>query len=128
VLQINGSEIPTKNRAFFGGILDWIGNHPPSHSSIAGTPILEYGVIHIRAITEFGGELLGIRNLQADDIQIPTLLSAMGGEGAMILCGSDAVRTAKREEWGKLPVLGYWGWDFIQTIAIHHLMPRPKTS
>jgi hypothetical protein len=84
--------------------------------------------MHIRAITEFGGEVVGIRDLEADGIRLPTLLSAMGGEGAMILSGSDAVRPARREEWGKLPVLGYWGRDFIQAIAIHHLMPRPISN
>jgi hypothetical protein len=128
VLQLNGSTIPTKSRAFFGGVQDWIGDNPPTHNSIAGAPILDFGVMHIRAITELGGEVLGIRDLQADCIQLPTLLSAMGGTGAMILLGSDALREAHRDEWGKLPVLGYWGWDFAQSIAVTQLLPRPVSQ
>ncbi len=125
VLQMNGSQIPVKSRAFFGGLLDWIDACPPTADSIAKKSVLDCGVMHIRAITNLGGEVLGQRSLESDHIKLPTLLSAMGGDGAMILRGADAVRQARREEWGKLPELEFWGWNCIQTIAIARLMPRP---
>jgi hypothetical protein len=128
VLQINGSMIPSKSRTFFGGLLDWIDACPPTAESIAKKPVLECGIMHIRAITNLGGEVLGQRSLESDQIELPTLLSALGGAGAMILHGADTVREARRKEWGKLPQLEYWGWDCIQTIAIARLMPGPKVS
>lgn len=80
--------------------------------------------MHIRAIINIGRELLGQRNLDLDDIQVPTLISAFGGIGSMILEGANAVRPALPEEWGKTPVLKFWGWDFIQKLAIDRLESR----
>jgi hypothetical protein len=48
---------------------------------------------------------------------MPTLLSAFGGETAMLLSGAQPMRRAHREEWGKLPVLGFWGYDHIISLA-----------
>jgi len=80
--------------------------------------------MHIKAITETGGRILGERPLEADGIVLPTLLSAMGGAGTMLLAGADALRPARQSEWGKWPVLGVWGYDYIQTLANHHLLKR----
>jgi len=117
VLQINGSDIPSKNRAFFGGLLDWIGNQPPTSEDIAGRPLIAFGHMHIKAILTTGGVIIGERPLEEDRIELPLLLSAQMGPGTMILRGADAIREAKREEWGTLPVLGTWGYNFIRTLA-----------
>ena len=121
VLQLGGSEIPTPNRTFFGGLLDWIGTESPTADAIAGSQLVKTGVMHIKAITELGGEILGHRPLEADGIELPTLLSAHGGPGTKVLLGADALRPAKREEWGNRPVLGIWGYNFIQQLAAHRL-------
>jgi hypothetical protein len=118
VLQVNGSELPVKRQNFFGGLLDWAGKSVPTYESIAGATIIASGVMHIRSILNFGGEVLGCRPVESDGIELPMLLSAMGGDGTLILNGADAVRPATRDEWGKLQVLGCWGWDYIQTLAI----------
>jgi len=120
VLQLGGSEIPTPTRSFFGGVHDWIGGEPPTTDSIAGRRLLETGIMHIKAITELGGEVQGCRSLPLDGIELPILLSAHGGSGTMLLRGADVLRPAQRDEWGKFPVLGYWGYDFIRQLAIHH--------
>ena len=73
--------------------------------------------MHVRTISETGGEILGFRSLELDKISMPILLSAMGGEGTTILNGAHALRPAHRTEWGTLPVLGYWGSDFIVSLA-----------
>jgi hypothetical protein len=118
VLQVNGSELPVKSRNFFGGLLNWVGASLPSSECIAGAVVIASGVLHIRAITSLGGEVLGCRPIEADGLELPILLSARGGDGTLILCGADAVRVATREEWGTLPVLGCWGWNYIQKLAI----------
>lgn len=136
VLQVGGSEIPTPTRVFFGGLLHWLDSKPPSVESIAGAKLLSFearqhngtttnelavGMMHIKAIAELGGQILGHRALEDDGIELPTLLSAHGGEGTEILFGANTLRTAKQEEWGKLQVLEAWGYDFIQQLAEHHL-------
>jgi hypothetical protein len=120
VLQLGGSEIPTKSRGFFGGLHSWVGAVEPDARTIAGAPFLEFGAMHIRAITEVGGKVLGEAPLL--QFQMPRLLSAMGGPDTMLLSGADALRKAKRGEWGTLPVLGYWGYDHIRDIAEHLLV------
>ncbi len=119
VLQLGGSEIPTKSRGFFGGLHAWVGAVEPDAGAIAAAPFLGFGAMHIRAITELGGKVLGEAPLQ--NFQMPTLLSAMGGPDTVLLSGADALRKAKRTEWGSLPVLGYWGYDHIREIAEHRL-------
>jgi hypothetical protein len=116
VLQLGGSEVPIKTRAFFGGLQDWIGDDPPTHVSIAGTRIARFGVMHVKAITETGGEILGLRPLELDGIELPELHSAMS-LGAKLLCGADAVRVARQDEWGTRPVLAYWAYGFIEELA-----------
>jgi hypothetical protein len=117
VLQIGASQIPVKNRAFFGGLLEWVGTDPPTVPSIAGAGLIKWGVMHIKAITEIGGEILGERALEADGIVLPLLLNVVGGSGTLVLDGAEPICEAKREEWGKYPVLEYWGYDVIQVAA-----------
>lgn len=121
VLQLYGAEIPSKSRAFFGGLHRWSSSAPPTSESIAGSALLAFGVMHIRAIAQTGGEILGERALELDSLEPPLLLSAQGGAGALLLRGAEPVREARREEWGTLPVLGFWGYDFIQQLAEQQL-------
>ena len=81
--------------------------------------------MHIKAINELGSEIAGLLPLAADERDLPTLLSAMGGPGTMLLRGAAPVRPALKTEWGKYAVLGYWGYDFIQQIAEHRLVGQP---
>ena len=124
VLQLGGEENPSPARAFFGGLHDWVDTDPPTVDSHLGSRFIQYGLMHIDAITQSGSALLGVRPLDADGIVLPQLLSAMGGPGTKILCGAAHVRDAQPNEWGTLPVLGYWGTDFIVTLADYHLAAR----
>jgi hypothetical protein len=120
VLQLNGAQLPSKS-AFFGGLHKWSDNSPPTAESIAGSELLAFGVMHIRAIAQTGGEILGERPLEPDGLELPLLLSSRGGEGTLVLRGAETLREARKEEWGTLPVLGFWGYDFIQQLAQQHL-------
>lgn len=122
ILQLQGSEIPTPSQAYFGGLQNWVGKNLPTSESIAGSEIIAFGVMHIKAITELGGEVLGYRTLEFDKIKLPTLLSALGGPSTKVLCGANAIRNAARVEWGKWPVLEFWGCDFIVQVAVEHFV------
>jgi hypothetical protein len=116
VLQLGGSAVPSKSRAFFGGLQDWIGDSPPTSESIAGTRIARFGVMHIKAITETGGEILGARPLDLDGIELPALHSAWGF-GGRLLHGADAIRDTREDEWGARPTLVYWSYGHIETLG-----------
>jgi hypothetical protein len=124
VLQLGGEENPTPARAFFGGLHSWAGAAPPDADTDLGSQFIQYGLMHIRAILESGGAILGLRPLVADRVEIPQLLSAVGGPGTKILRGATHVRDASPNEWGTLPVLGSWGADFIVALANQHLAPK----
>jgi hypothetical protein len=124
VLELDTELIPSPRRAFFGGLHDWIDNVPPTSSAIADAGFVAYGVMHIKAITETGGCILGECPLLDRDDYHPTLLSAYGGVHAMILRGSSPIRRASKAEWGQLPVLGMWGYDFIKLLAESKLGQR----
>lgn len=117
VLQTEGEYLVSPRKAFFGSLLDWIGDSAPTADSIAGAPVLRSGIMHIKAIVSTGGEVLGNRPLDADGLVPPTLLSAHGGNDTWILRGVVSVRRARPDEWGTFPVLGYWGLDFISALA-----------
>lgn len=117
IVQVDADRIPTPTRAFLGALMDWCGTAPPSADDLAGRGALAWGVMHVRAITELGGAILGHRPLELDGLRAPEQLSAMGGAGAMILDGARSVRVAREDEWGTLPVLAYWGYDAIQRLA-----------
>ena len=75
------------------------------------------GVMHVKAITEMGGSILGNRPLELDRLEVPLRLSAHGGPGTVLLRGARTVRPASKDDFGRFPVLGVWGYDFIRQLA-----------
>jgi hypothetical protein len=116
VLQLQCSQLGKTRTAFFGGLQDWIGDAPPTRESIAGTGVIRFGAMHLKAITEVGGEILGFRPLDLDGFVLPDLHSAHS-LGANVLIGADIVRAAREDEWGTRPVLQYWGYGYIERLA-----------
>lgn len=116
VLQTVGEELPLKKQSFFGGLHDWVGDLPPT-SVAATTALLEFGTMHVKAIRETGGAVLGNVPLMVGEPEIPQLMDSFGGPAAVVLKGAKFERAARREEWGKNPVLSYWGYDAIKVLA-----------
>ncbi len=56
---------------FVAGLLDWLGDKPPTADSIAGARLLEVGNAHVRLIQQDGGTILGRRPLYADELAVP---------------------------------------------------------
>ncbi|WP_433116577.1 hypothetical protein [Micromonospora sp. CA-246542] len=50
------------------GLMDWLGQEPPTSEQIAGRPVLEQAKSRFEAITNAGGEVLGIRPLDLDGL------------------------------------------------------------
>ena len=72
--------------------------------------------MHLKAITEVGGEILGVRPLALDAIVLPDQHSAYS-LGAKVLIGADAIRIAREDEWGASRVLQYWSYGYIEQLA-----------
>jgi hypothetical protein len=117
VLQTQGDHLPMPTRNFLGGLHAWVGDKPPTAGDLAGIRFAAYGIMHLRAIVRVGGRVLGNRPLEADDIELPLMLDAHGGPATRVVRGAQTVRPARRDEWGSLPILGFWGYDFIQSLA-----------
>ncbi len=117
VLQTEGEELPTKTQAFFGGLHDWVGDVPPTKQDVAKAALVAFGAMHVKAIRKTGGEILGNVPLTESQSEIPELMDSHGGPAARILKGAKFQRAARRDEWGKVPVLSFWGYDVIKLIA-----------
>ena len=64
LLQTAGKK---EQRTFHAGLVDWVGNIPPTTNDINGREILETGATHIKTITEVGSEILGKSNLKPEE-------------------------------------------------------------
>jgi hypothetical protein len=71
VLRIDRDRSYGARILFVGGVLDWVGDTPPTAEAIAGRPVLGIGVTHVRAISYGGGAVVGERPLAADGIEPP---------------------------------------------------------
>jgi hypothetical protein len=59
---------PTDRIGIVVGLLDWVGDAPPTSVSISGRPVLEEAKRRFEAIANTGGEVLGHRALEDDGI------------------------------------------------------------
>jgi hypothetical protein len=66
---------------FLGGVLDWVGDEPPTAESIAGAPMLEVGHAHIDVITSDGGATLGEVPLNGEAPPAPEGVMSYWGAG-----------------------------------------------
>jgi hypothetical protein len=112
--------MPGARVAFLGGLLDWHGSSPPDEHTIAGTgSFLAQGVMHIRAIKETGGGILGHRPLELDGLAPWTFVY-----GNDVQHGFTRLRAFERSDRAKLPSLSWWGYDVIEIHANRHFVER----
>jgi hypothetical protein len=117
VLEHMPTGTPGARVGFLGGLLDWHGASPPEERSIAGaSAFLAQGVMHILAITETGGRILGWRSLELDRLAPWTFAF-----GNVVQRGFTPIRPYQRTDRG-LPSLSWWGYDVIQIHANRHFV------
>jgi hypothetical protein len=125
VLQVEGEQLPAKRQSFFGGLHRWVGSQPPTADDLRASGFVDYGVMHVRSIRETGDAIVGNVPLSTACDEIPILMDAMGGPGSQVLKGVKALRAATPSEWGRFPVLHFWGIDFVKQLAEHKLANEP---
>jgi hypothetical protein len=104
--------MPGNRIGFLGALLDWHGPSLPTSDSIAGAKAIEQGVMHILAITESGGMILGHRPLELDGIEPWTF-----AHGSVLQRGFTPVRALALSDRGQYPTLSWWGYDVVQIKA-----------
>jgi hypothetical protein len=110
------------SRGFLAGLLDWVGDSPPTSDGIAGRPTIDQGGVHIKTIEHTGGALLGHRPLKPDGIEPDLFLSESPGRNCRLQRGFKTLRRATPREQRKLPVFSTWGYAVIQGIAEKHFV------
>jgi hypothetical protein len=115
VLQLHSDKIPQPTRAFFGALHEWVGHSPPTSEDVSKAGFLRFGIMHIKAITETGGEIIGIRSLQEDGFQLPLMIS-----GNEVCQGAESVRKTSKKDRKQYPSLRYWGYGFITDLGARY--------
>jgi hypothetical protein len=114
VVQFDYRNGKKDSRCFLAGLMNWLGNEPPSADSIAGYRVIEQGLVHIKTIVENGGAILGYRSLEEDQIEPQMFLSQSPGKGCMLMQGCEVLRPATAKEQKIYPVFSGWGYKVIK--------------
>jgi len=114
VLQFDEQGGKRHSRIFLAGLLDWIDQSPPSSESIRGTRLFAHGAAHVKTITANRGQILGCRELDLDDIEIPYTLD--GTDGPNVCQGFRIIRAATEQDL-TLPIFSNWGFGVIVLLA-----------
>jgi hypothetical protein len=104
--------------------MDWSHREPPTAESIAGCGVIEQGHVHIKAIRETGGEVLGFRDLALDGIEPALFRDAW--MPTYVQRGFEWLRPFHRRRDAGLPVFPTWGYDFIRRLAEMHFGGRRR--
>jgi hypothetical protein len=108
--------MPGSRSSFLAGVLDWHGDSLPTAESIAGAKCFDQGNVHLKAITETGGCILGHRPLELDGIEPWEFRRFAFHANSSVQIGNEPVRAQRREDT-HLPVLTGWGFRVPITLV-----------
>ena len=114
-------------RAFIAGLLDWCGNSPPAFESIAGAALLDHGEVHIKTIAESGCEIIGVRPLEIDGIDVPLSLDESPGPNCHLRQRYIRLGLATNEQQENLRGLRTCGYGVLSTLAEKHFISPSST-
>jgi hypothetical protein len=120
VLQLleDNSKWPRKNRIFLAGLMDWVGDRPPTNESIAGCGLHSQGLAHILTISDTGHGIDGNRPLELDNIQLKLLkFPNSKNSGWELFHGTQFVRELKANEVDEHDTLNSWDREYIRELA-----------
>lgn len=113
--------VPAGRRMFLAGLHSWVGDARPTSEDIAGAELLAQGFAHIRTIRENGGQVLGRRPLDLDDVVPSRWRSHEAGGTVWVYEGPTRLRPATAAD-ASLPIMTTWGFKVISVIAEHVLV------
>jgi hypothetical protein len=115
-------------KAFLAGLMDWIGDTPPTAESIAHRKVLQQYCINIKCITKIGSQILGIRELSLDTIEpeyfvYPALFTPGVSE---LRKGLFELREAVKSDYKKYQSFTVSGYMIINMDAESHFVQGKK--
>jgi hypothetical protein len=116
VIQLKPREMTGARTTFLAAVLDWHSAELPTPESIALAPCLDQGSVHLKAVTETGGVILGFRDLDDDGIQPWIFRGADGWKNSHVQQGFIDIRPQQPEDCS-LPLYSAWGFKFAACIA-----------
>jgi hypothetical protein len=79
VLRVDREREYGRRTMFIAGLLDWVGDEPPTSETIAGAPLLDAGHARFDLVTYRKGTILGLRPLELDALEAPSPLHSHWG-------------------------------------------------
>ena len=104
---------------FLAGLSTWRGQARPSAAALAGHSVVAQGSAHLKTIWTTGGEILGWRALEADDIGPALFLNQLYSPQALVQQGRIPIRRATAGD-SALPVHSTWGFGVLALRAEQH--------
>ena len=117
VLEVSPRDVPGARVQFYGALMDWRGSDLPTAERLAGSTPLEQAIMHLRSITQIGGQVIGNRPLNLERIE-PCLVI----HGSTVRRAYEVVRPWSRSDNDALPRLSWWGWNLIWLKAHQHFL------
>ncbi len=101
-----------------GGLLDWVGDQPPTAQDVARRGILAWGDAHVGAIAEVTDrKVLGIAGLDDGDDPGYLRISHRGGGTVRLSRNGVLVRAATKEGARTLPLMSTWALLVLPELA-----------
>jgi hypothetical protein len=124
ILQLDPRADKRRGRMFFGGVLDIVTSAVPTASDLASAKLVAQGFAHLKVITENGGMVRGMIDLQALRIQ-PQIMRDIGdSRHAKAVRGYHAASVERGRSIADYPVACTWGYAVPRRIA--DAIPRKK--
>lgn len=111
--------------SFLAAVLDWHSSAPPSYEAIAGAKCLDQGCVHLKAVTETGGSILGRRPLELDGIEPWLFRQTAFYKNSWLLKGLQPLRPQEPADV-RYPVFSTWGYPMPAVIAEKHFIAEAK--
>ena len=106
-----------RTKAILVGLHDWSGEKHPTKEDIHECNIIEQGVIHINSIGYVGGEIVGHKPLDEDNLK-PLLQF----EAGYLLDGFENIGHIPVEDYKKYSRRSTYGLDVIRLLAEKHFV------
>ena len=117
ILQFDYSTGKKNSRSFLAGLIDWVGDNPPTYETIAGAGLLVQGFTHVITFVRNNWSIIGFRSLVEDHIEPITMLDQMPTKNCWIRKGYELIRLASIEERKSLFIQSTWGYSEIKIYA-----------
>src|SRR6056297_278432 len=117
VVDLWPSDYKGSRTGFLAGLLDWSSKQQPTEESIAGAQTIQQGGVHYKTILITGGEILGNRSLELDDISPQLFIEYPDNKTPYIYKGLHPVRPAKPEEVEQYSTVSIFGHQYLSERA-----------